>query len=82
MRKEENWAVSPERIRTFLKLQPDVVERADCFLFRQCQIRLIPCTDVLLGRPQVRTLVIMEGPDPDTSQIYKRFFLRFLSAGG
>ena len=83
MRREENWAVEESRIRAFFAAQPDVMQTAEGFAFGDCQIRLIPVSGKLFGKwQQQRTIVIMEGPESDTSQIYQRFFLRFLSAGG
>ena len=83
MRREENWAIEEGRIRTFFAAQPDVTQTAEGFAFGGCQIRLIPVSGQLLGKwQQQRTIVIMEGPEADISQIYQRFFLQFLSAGG
>ena len=83
MRLNENWAIDPDRIRRFFSEQSDVIETGNGFQFRQCQITLHPCEGTLLGKwPQKRTLLIMDGPEEDTAQIYRRFFLRFLSAGG
>ena len=83
MRYEENWAIAPERIRAFLRQQPDVTESEDSFWFHRCRICLTPCDGQLFGKwQQQRTIVTMEGPDTDTAEIHQRFFLRFLSAGG
>ena len=83
MRREENWAIEESRIRAFFAAQPDVAQTVEGFAFGDCQIRLIPVSDQLLGKwQQQRTVVIMEGPEADFTQIYQRFFLRFLSAGG
>ena len=83
MIKEENWAIPVERIRAFFRQQPDVTETDDGFVFRQCIIRLAPQSDQLLGKwQQHRTVITLDGPEADTEEIYKRFFLRFLSAGG
>lgn len=83
MRREENWAIEEGRIRTFFAAQPDVMQTADGFAFGDCQIRLTPVSGQLFGKwQQKRTIVIMDGPDDDTAQIYQRFFLQFLSAGG
>ena len=83
MRWEENWAIDESRICAFFTAQPDVTQTAEGFAFGGCQIRLIPVSGQLLGKwQQQRTIVIMDGPDDDTAQIYQRFFLRFLSAGG
>ena len=83
MRYEENWAITPERIRDFFRQQPDITESDDTFHFHQCCIRLIPCDGQLMEKwQQTRTIVIMEGPEPETTEIHQRFLLRFLSAGG
>ena len=83
MRREENWAIDEGRIRAFFAAQPDVTQTAEGFAFENCQIRLIPVSGLLFGKwQQQRTIVIIDGPEADVSQIYQRFFLRFLSAGG
>ena len=83
MVKEENWAIPAERIRAFFRQQADVSETEDGFVFRQCHIHLSPQTGQLLGKwQQSRTVITMDGPEADTEEIYKRFFLQFLSAGG
>lgn len=83
MRREENWAIDEGRIRAFFVAQPDVAQTEHGFTFCGYQIRLIPVSSQLFGKwQQQRTIVIMEGPEADISQIYQRFFLRFLSAGG
>ena len=83
MRREENWAIAPERIQHFFCQQPDVTQTPDGFGYASCKISLIPCSEQLMGKwQQARTIVIMEGSEKDVSQIYQRFFLQFLSAGG
>lgn len=83
MRREENWAVDEGRIRAFFVAQPDVAQTEYGFTFCGYQIRLIPVSGQLFGKwQQQRTIVIMDGPEEDTAQIYQRFFLQFLSAGG
>ena len=82
MVKEENWAIPVERIQAFFRQQVDVTEVDGTFQFRQCTIRLVPQSGQLLGKWQSRTLITLEGPESDTDEIYKLFFLRFLSAGG
>ena len=78
MRREENWAIEEGRIRTFFAVQPDVTQTAEGFAFGGCQIRLIPVSGQLLGKwQQQRTIVIMDGPDDDTAQIYQRFSCSF-----
>ena len=83
MVKEENWAISLERVQTFFRQQADVMETEGAFQFRQCTIRLVSQSGQLLGKwQQSRTMITLKGPEADTEEIYKRFFLRFLSAGG
>ena len=80
---EEDWGISPERIRQFFRTQPDVEQMPDGFQFRECRIILTPIHKQLLSKwPHTRTAVRMEGPEPDVRMIHQRFFLQFLSAGG
>ena len=78
----ENWAVSTARIETFLHEQPDVSYSEEQFKYRDCVIKLTPTMGYLGDMKIPRTLVYMEGPKEQIEAIYKRFFLRFLSAGG
>ena len=83
MKKKENWAIPIERVQDFFRQQTDVTETADGFCFRQCVIHLTPDNGLLMGKwQQPRTILSLDGPDRDTEEIYQRFFLRFLSAGG
>ena len=80
---EEDWGISPERIRQFFRMQPDITETPAGFQYGNCQISLISIQTQLLGKwPQTRTVVRMEGPETDVHLIHQRFFLQFLSAGG
>ena len=83
MVKEENWAIDPERVRAFFAEQPDVVISEDCFRIGGCQVTLTPFSGTLLGKwAMPRTLIRFEGDAEAVEAIYRRFFLRFLSAGG
>ena len=83
MRRDENWAIDISRIRAFFRKQPDVREEQDHFLFRECVITLIPHSAPAMGKWEIpRTQVIIEGTEDDVQIIHRRFFLRFLSAGG
>ena len=83
MRKDEVWAVSPEKIEAFFRQQPDVAETGREFRYAACRIVLTalpPRGEGFWNIPQTR--IVLEGPEQDLSTIYRRFFLRFLSAGG
>ncbi len=83
MVRSEIWAVSRERISDFFLSQDDVYRNGDdCFLYKECEIRLAVRPERVLGRLSFpATQVDFRGPDPDSEEIYRRFFLRFISAG-
>ncbi len=83
MRKEEIWAISPEQAKVFFQQQPDMDETAQGFRFIDCSVTVekLPSKGEGFWRmPQTR--ITMEGPEKDLNQIYRRFFMQFLSAGG
>lgn len=83
IKKEENWAVSTERIQHFFERIPDVKPTEKGFCYGKCQISLEPFTAIVMGKwPLQRTRICFEGPKEDTEIIYRKFFLEFLSAGG
>ena len=83
MRKDENWAIDPSRIRAFFREQADVREENGLFIFGQCTVTLVPLNGNAIGKWQIpRTQIIFEGSEDDVEAIHRRFFLRFLSAGG
>ena len=83
MIKDENWGIPLVRIRDFFSAQPDVTEDGEDFLFGHCRITLTPITGHFLGPWEMpRTQVRMEGPEEEVRIIHRRFYLRFLSAGG
>ena len=83
MIKDENWGIPLVRIRDFFSAQPDVTEDGEDFLFGHCRITLTPSTGHFLGPWEMpRTQIRMEGPEEDVRIIHRRFYLRFLSAGG
>ena len=80
---DENWGISIDRIREFFSAQPDVTTEGEDFHFGHCRIILIPITGHFLGPWEMpRTQIRMEGPEEDVQTIHRRFYLRFLSAGG
>ena len=79
----ESWAVSRDRIERFFLEQPEVIAETEGFSFGDCLIRLTDLPPRRLGPVEMSyTLVEMTGGDRDTEEIYRRFFLRFISAGG
>ena len=83
MRREENWAIDAGRIRAFFRDQMDVREKDGRFIFASCSITLIPQQGNAIGKWQLsRTQIIFEGNEDDVNAIHRRFFFRFLSAGG
>lgn len=80
---DENWAVGEERIRDFFCSQNDVTELEDGFRYASCRITVTPLSDAQTGIFTCpRTQIRMEGDEEDVQVIHRRFFLRFLSAGG
>ena len=84
MVKEETWSVSIQRIRGFFRMQDDVTEEnVNCFVFGTCRIILTELKPKCMGAWSTqRTRIHLEGSEADAEQIYYRFFIQFLSAGG
>jgi len=78
----ENWAVSTTRIETFFKEQKNILCCDDGYRYGECVIKLTPSTGNIGTITVDRTQVCFEGPEEELKEIYKKFFLRFLSAGG
>ena len=80
---EENWAIEPARVRAFFAQQPDAAQILEGFSIRGCTVTLTETEGNLLGKWAIRrTCVRFEGEEADVKEVYRRFFLRFLSAGG
>ncbi|MEE1199792.1 MAG: hypothetical protein U0L09_03990 [Christensenellales bacterium] len=80
---DENWAVPPETLRAYFLAQPDVLPKGAGFQYYGCTITLTPVEDHVMGKWLLhRTQVRMEGDKDSVTTIHRRFFLRFLSAGG
>ena len=80
---DENWAVAPERVRGFFEEIPGAAATEDGFHAEGCQILLTATEGLLLGKWSMqRTHIRIEGPDDAARALYRKFFLRFLSAGG
>ena len=83
MRKDEIWAVDSNQVLSFFRDQSDVEKTETGFRFAACQIILTALPQKGEGFWRIpQTRIVMEGPDEDVNAIYRRFFLRFLSAGG
>ena len=80
---DENWAVDPELVRGFFEEFPNAEATHDGFLLDSCKVRLTPIDATLLGKWSMkRTIIRIEGPEEAVNALYRKFFLRFLSAGG
>ena len=82
MRKEEIWAIPSAQAKAFFQQQPDAQELETGFRFPDCTVTLtaLPRSDSLFS-PN-RTKLCWSGTEEAVQQIYHRFFIRFLSAGG
>lgn len=80
---DENWAVAKARIEAFFAEQSDVIPDTNGYHYGACTI-LLTSIEVQDTHPfaMPRTRLIIKGPDDDVRAIHRRFFLRFLSAGG
>ena len=80
---DENWGIPIDRVRDFFARQPEGVQTPEGFAFGDCRVRLTPLSGTAVGKWSLpRTRVEMEGPREAVEAIHRRFFLRFLSAGG
>ena len=83
MKKTEVWAVEQSRIAEFFQSLPDSAQKETVFVFGDCRVTvtaLEPRRVAGLALPQTR--VVFEGEEASVIPIYRRFLLRFLSAGG
>jgi len=80
---DENWAVSHGRIEEFFIDTVGAKKDGETLRSSSCEIRLEAVEALMLGRwPTVRTHIVMTGPEEELRPMYRRFFLRFVSAGG
>ena len=80
---EENWAIDPKRVRDFFASQPDGVQTPEGVAINGCTVSLQETEGSLIGKWAIRrTCVRFEGEEAAVKEVYRRFFLRFLSAGG
>lgn len=80
----EVWGVSKARLAEYFRSQEDVLPCGDTlFLFGGCTIRLVELPERVAGPLSFpNTRVEFQGPENDTREIYRRFVLQFISAGG
>ena len=80
---DENWGIPLDRITGFFSGEPDVTNSGHVFHFGECRITLTALPGHHLGPWEMPlTRVLMEGTDEAVQTIHRRFYLRFLSAGG
>lgn len=83
MRKTEIWSVELHRIADFFQDQADGRQTESGFVFDDCRITLTELAERrVAGMRLPRTQITFEGEEASVSAIYRRFLLRFLSAGG
>ena len=84
MVKAETWGIAIDRARQFFREQDDVSQSdSNTFSYGSCTITLTEMKPKGMGVwAAKRTRVYMEGGDEDVSEIYHRFFIRFLTTGG
>lgn len=80
---DENWGIALARIDEFFSAQSDVARVGErSFLFGNARIELEELPEKRMASLRMaRTRVMITG-DEDADKIYRRFYLRFLSAGG
>lgn len=79
---KETWAVSQKRIDEFFLSLDGVQKCEDTYTYKGCTVTLTETAGQLGSIPIPRTQLVIDGNEEDVSDLYKRFFLRFLSAGG
>ena len=84
MEYNEIWAVDAARIKSFfLSLKDAGLKDEGMISCGECSVRLTPLPAHPVGPVDVpRTKVEITGEDAAAEELYRRFFLRFISAGG
>lgn len=83
MHQEEIWAVPLDRITGFFLRQAETVPAGDWLYWKDCIVILQTLPPRPMGPwPIPQTRVIIHGPDEQAKELYRRFFLTFVSAGG
>ena len=80
---EEDWGISKTRIQDFFQKQEQVIQTGDGYVYKACSISLVSVEGIVMNQWKMeRTKIRFEGPENEIKEIYQKFFLRFLSAGG
>ena len=84
MEYREIWGISIERISEYFASQPDVRrEDGEHFICATAAVKLTRLPDNMIGPSAMPcTEVYIIGDSVQTEALHRRFFLRFLSAGG
>ena len=80
--RDEIWGIAFARVCEFFSEQRNVIrENEQCFMYKNTRIELERQPDRKMGSLVFpRTRVVIRGEEAE--EIYRRFYLRFLSAGG
>ncbi len=80
---EETWGVPIEKANCFFLSHAEAVPQEGGYSYQSCRITLNALDPGLLGKISFpRTLLRIEGPEPEVKSIHRRFLIQFLSAGG
>ena len=84
MRVEEIWAIAYERIEAFFLSEKDVeILGPGKYTYHNSEIHLTRLDHKPVGPLKVpQTCVAISGEEADVERIHRKFFLRFVSAGG
>ena len=84
MKYDETWAVDITRIeRFFLSMENAEKTAGDLIRCCKCSVKLTALSGHAVGPVEVpRTRVEITGEEAAAKELYRRFFLRFISAGG
>ena len=84
MRYKETWAIAFERIEEFFLTEKGVeILGPGKYAYKNSEIRLTELVRRTVGPLKVpQTCVEISGADEDAEAIHRKFFLRFVSAGG
>lgn len=83
MKKEEIWAVELGRIAAFFQSLPDSAQNETGFVFSGCRVTVTALEPRrMAGMELPQTRIVFEGAEASVIHVYRRFLLRFLSAGG
>lgn len=80
---EEDWGISKTRIQDFFQKQEQVIQTENGYVYKTCSISLVSVEGTVMNQWKIeRTKIRFDGPKEEVKEIYQKFFIRFLSAGG